>query len=465
MSLAEITAALWRRRLLGAVTFLACFAVVALITAAVPRIYKATATVYVGTDTPNLGTDQGEQLARTYTTLAGNPNVAQAALASLNIGLTRQQLLDKMSFTPVERTQLLEISAEDESRARSQQIANTYANTFATSVNNQVTTGDAPARVAVNQPAVAPTDPVRPNPPVYLAFGALLSLLIAVTVVVVRDRLDQRIRIGPHDDEIQGQVILARIPTLVDPATAQDGQSARFANAARILRSDAFRVLRTNLDLAGGKPARTIMVTSPGQGEGKTTIAAQLALTVATDREPVAIVECDLRRRALGESGFGQEWPRPEKGLAEYLDGDATAKQIIETAPSIPELTIVWAGRSMIEPGPLLRSARLPTLIQHLSREHKWVILDTPPIAVGDDALIVSSVSDGTAVVIDAEETTAPALEAGLKQLRKVRAPILGVVVNHAPPAELDAYRYLTEEPVVRAKAPAQQRARQTQSR
>ena len=65
-----------------------------------------------------LDTDQGEQLSRTYTTLAGNPNVAQEALEALDLGLTRQELLDKMSFTPVERTQLLEIGAEDRPRRR-----------------------------------------------------------------------------------------------------------------------------------------------------------------------------------------------------------------------------------------------------------------------------------------------------------------------------------------------------------
>ena len=106
MSLADITNALWRRRLLFAATALACFAVVALITAAVPRIYRATTTVLVGTNTPNLGTDQGEQLTRTFTTIAGNPNMAQQVLGQLHTGLTRQELLDKMSFTPVERTQL-----------------------------------------------------------------------------------------------------------------------------------------------------------------------------------------------------------------------------------------------------------------------------------------------------------------------------------------------------------------------
>ena len=95
----------------------------------------------------------------------------------------------------------------------------------------------------------------------------------------------------------------------------------------------------------------------------------------------------------------------------------------------------------------MLHSDRLPGLIEHLSGENDWVIIDTPPIAVGDDALVVSSWADGTVVVVDAHETTGPALEFGLNQLRKVRAPVLGVVINHAPPAELDAYRYLTEEP------------------
>jgi receptor protein-tyrosine kinase len=465
MSLADITNALWRRRLLFAATALACFAVVALITAAVPRIYRATTTVLVGTNTPNLGTDQGEQLTRTFTTIAGNPNMAQQVLGQLHQGLTRQQLLDKMSFTPVERTQLLEISAEDRSPGKAQTIANTYANVFASQVNAQVATGNAPANVAVNQAAVTPTNPIRPKPAVYLAFGAFLSLLIATAVVLVRDRLDRRIRIGQQDDAIQGQPVLARIPTLLYPAAGgNDGPDARFANAARVLRSDAFRVLRTNLELAGGNPAKAIMVTSPGQGEGKTTIASQLALTMATDRESVAIVECDLRRRGLRDTGLGQGAKRPEKGLAQFLNGEASAKQIVAGAPSLNDLSIVWAGKSMIEPGPLLRSDRLPELIDQLSTSHDYVILDTPPIAVGDDALIVSSIADGCLVVIDAEETTAPALEAGLRQLRLVRAHVLGLVVNHAPPAELDAYRYLTEEPA-QNRHPARDVVRQRQTR
>ena len=443
MSIADITAALWRRRVLFAITLIACFGVVAVITAAVPRIYRATTTIYVGNNVPRLNTDQGEQLARTYTTLAGNPNVAQAAIAALHIGLTHQQLLDKMSFTPVERTQLIEIAAEDKSPSQAQRIANTYADVFAARVATQFAQGKAPATVAVSQSAVVPTDPVRPKPALYLAFGALLSILVAGAVVVVRDRLDRRLRIGARDETVPGQTILARIPTLRPRRSDETGK----VDVARIVRSDAFRVLRTNLDRVPGGPARTIMVTSPGAGEGKTTIAAQLALTAAADREHVAVVECDLRRPARDGGGFGEEIQRITKGLAEYLDDAASYSQIVKAAPSIRNLTVVWSGEPIPEPSPLLHSDRLPELIEHLSGENDWVIIDTPPIAVGDDALVVSSWADGTVVVVDAHETTGPALEFGLNQPRKVRAPVLGVVINHAPPAELDAYRYLTEEP------------------
>src|SRR5829696_2296245 len=179
MSFAEITSALRRRCLLFAVTLIACLGIVGVITAAVPQVYKATAIIYVGKDAPRLNTDQGEQLSRTYAALAGNPNVAQEALEALDVGLTRQELLDKMSFTPVERTQLLKVGAEDRSPAGSQRIANTYAYVFGNAVETQFAAGNAPARVSVNQPAVEPTDPIRLNLPLYLGFGALLSLLIA----------------------------------------------------------------------------------------------------------------------------------------------------------------------------------------------------------------------------------------------------------------------------------------------
>ena len=446
MGFSEITSALWRRRLLFATTVAACLIAIIVITALIPKTYRASATLYVGTDRPRLDTSEGEQLTRTYASLASNPNVAEDVLSELDVDLTRSKLLDKVSFTPVERTQLLEISAEDQSASEAQEIANTYADVFAETAAAQVAAGIAPVNVAVSQPALEPTDPVRPNPPVYLGVGAILSFLIAAAVALARERLDRSLRIGPRDDTVNGEVILARIPTLPEPSLAvTDGPVSSSLRTARILRSDAFRVLRTNVDLAAGDPARTIVVTSPGAGEGKTTIAAQLAITIATDGDRVAVVDCDLRRGALVGVGFEKTRRRSSGGLSEYLAGDSTLRQAAPSTSEIPGLKIVSAGKTVAEPGPLLRSGKLKTLVDSLRDGNDWVIVDTPPIAVGDDALIASSLADGAIVVIDGERTRGPALDAGLNQLRNVGARVLGVVVNHAPPAELDAYRYLNQ--------------------
>ena len=179
---------------------------------------------------------------------------------------------------------------------------------FANTVAAQVATGNAPATVSVNQPAVEPSDPIRPNYPLYLGFGALLSLLIAAAVAVVRDRLDRRLRIGPRDDTVQGQLILARIP---DAARAGRGERERCRVVGRRGRAHpacgclARSAHKSRSRHGQGRPNDRHH--QPGERRGKTTIAAQLALTLATDREKVAIVECDLRHRALDECGFGSQ--------------------------------------------------------------------------------------------------------------------------------------------------------------
>jgi capsular exopolysaccharide synthesis family protein len=453
LNIQEITSVLWRRRWAVAATFVICFFAVVAITLLVPKTYKATATLFVGPQNRNLDTSQGQQLATTYTTLASNPSVARAVVQHLPQPLTRDELLSRMSFAPVQSTQLVQISAEGGSPAEARKIANTYASIFVRRAQASYRAGAIPGPVAFSDPATHPSSPVKPQPVLYIGFGLLLSVLLAAGAALVLDRLDRGLRIESGDETVLDEPILARIPTLSSRSlVGADGPRTIVADAFRTLRTDAFRVLLTNLDLATVAPARMVVITSPGPGDGKTTIATQLALTAANDGERVTLVECDMRRPSL-DRGLPYGLPRREVGLSDYLSGRASAKDIVSQNGPVPNLRIVWAGSARRELGSLLRSPSLAHLLRSLREQSDWVVVDTPPVSIGDDASALSSHVEGTVVVVDPQLTTLPGLRASLNQLAKVRARLLGVVVNNAPVGQM-ASDYLTTYGVIEPQVP-----------
>jgi receptor protein-tyrosine kinase len=440
MGASEITGAVWRRRTLFALTFAACVAAVVAVTFALPKTYRATTTLYVGVSKDvdralAFDTSIGEQLARTYTTLAANANLADEVARTLPYGLSRSELLARMSFAPVERTQLLEITAEGASPDQAQQIANAYADAFVQRVRSQFARGQTQTEIAVNEPAALPTAPARPNPPLYIGLGVLLSLLLALAAVLLRDRLDTRIRVTEETVEVLGKPLLARIPVM----RSSSGQ------AQDIRTSDAFRLLKTNIDFAAKGPAQVVVVTSPSPVEGKSTVSAQLALAALGDGESVVLIEADLRRPGLANTVAGDVRRTSHVGLTSYLAGGARNPALVVTSHSrLPGLDVIWSGPLPPNPGSLLRSRSLGRLLENLRASYDRVIIDTSPLSVGADALHVTPRGDGTIYVIDAGRTKRPTAQAALAQLETARANVLGVVLNRAPlqRQDRDGYYY-----------------------
>ena len=425
MSVDQIASALWRNRLIFVATFIVCLVSVVVVTLSLPKAYRATATLFVGDEQTakalEFNPTLGESLTRTYSTLAANPNVASAALERLPLKLTRSELLNRMSFTPVERTQLLQISAEGGSRAEARQIANTYSSVFVDRVQKQREAGQTQSSVSINEPAALPSRAFKPNPPLYIGLGAILSLFFAFGITLLRERLDKTMRIPEEEDTVLGLPVLARIPRVAGPLGFSSPEIV-----------DAFRLLKTTLDFVDDRVVQALMVTSPGAIEGKTSIATQLAVTDALDGEKVVLIEADLRRPGIASIFATQGVERSETGLTHYLVRSVSEDQIISTHPKYPTLDIIWSGPIPPNPTGLLRSDSFARLIQSLRSRYDRIIVDTPPVSVGADASVTAGQVDATLYIVDARGTSRSGAQSGLNQLKKVRANVLGIVLNNA---------------------------------
>jgi capsular exopolysaccharide synthesis family protein len=434
VSIGQIAAILWRRRLSFFVTLIACVAAVVLGTLSLAKSYTATATLYVAgrtAPTSYVDTTLLEQYTRTYATLAGNPTIAEYVIRRNHLRMTRSSLLERMSFAPVERTQLLLVSADGSTPEAAQRLANVYARTFVGRMADLLAVGKAPAPIAVAEPASPPTRPAKPKPALYIGLGVLLSGFLALGVALLREQLDTRVRVGMADDTVLGEPIMVRIPRI----TSKDASGSREIH-------DRFGVLRTNLDFFDEDPARLVLVTSPGPGEGKSTTAASLALASAADGERVVLVEADLRRPGLDGTLVADMSERSPIGLSNYLAGAASDREIINVHPMHPELAVIWSGLIPPNPTALLGSHRLDELLDLLRLDYDRVIIDSCPISVGADASVIASRVDGVLYIVDEQKTKRPQAQAGLNQLRSVRARLLGVVLNRSALRAGSGYYY-----------------------
>ena len=423
MSIDQVASILWRRRRVFLLTLAACVTAVVAVTLVLPKSYKATATLLVGSNNQLETTDLLDQITRTYATLAGNPNVAEEVARALPRPMTRDELLAKMSFVPIQSTSLLQISAEASTPQDAKTIANTYAQTYVARVQSDIDRTKAQrTTLTLSEPAVAPSSPAKPNPPLYIGLGTLLALLIAFAVALLRERLDTRLRVAAEDDTLLGQPILVRLPRF----------SERELERPRDV-SDRFALLKTNLDFLNDRPARVVMVTSAGVGEGKSTVSASLAAACAADGERVVLVEADLRRPALEQTmALRSDAHRSNVGLTNYLVGAADVDEVLQSQHGHRGLDVIWSGPHPPNPSALLGGARLDPLLTLLRERYDRIVIDTAPISVAADSSILASKIDGSIFVVDESRTKRTDAQASLNQLAKVRANVLGVVLNRS---------------------------------
>ncbi len=206
--------------------------------------------------------------------------------------------------------------------------------------------------------------------------------------------------------------------------------------------SEAYRTLRTNLEFSSlDRPIKTMVVTSPGPEEGKSTTLANLAVTLAQAEKKVVLVDCDLRRPSQHQI-FGL---KNGAGLTTMVVDDEAMTNPPLQETEVPGLWLLASGPIPPNPSELLGSRRMKEIIDILSQRADIVLFDAPPIIAVTDAAVLSSKVDGVLLVINAGGTKRDHAERAKALLEKVNAHLVGAVLNNVK-IDTSLHRYYAEQ-------------------
>jgi len=205
--------------------------------------------------------------------------------------------------------------------------------------------------------------------------------------------------------------------------------------------SEAYRILRTNLEFSSlDKPIRTMVVTSAGPDEGKSTTLANLAVTIAQGGKKVILVDCDLRRPRQHEI-FGLD---NDAGLTTMVVDDEALENPPLQETGVPNLWLLPSGPLPPNPSELLGSRRMEEIIAVLTQRADMVLFDAPPVIAVIDAVVLGSKVDGVLLVINAGGTKRDHAQRAKAQLEKVNVRVIGAVLNNVP-FDASLHRYYAE--------------------
>jgi polysaccharide biosynthesis transport protein len=300
--------------------------------------------------------------------------------------------------------------------------------------------------IGVADPALPPSSPTRPNPPLYLAIGLVAGLFAGLSSAFVREHLDDTLTTGvqlyssgrlPMLGSIPSSPALLRLPSsgVVDGRVSPE--TSPLIADPRSPGAESYRALRTAITgAADSRRLRSMLVTSPLFGEGKTTVAYNTAVAFALVGKNVLLVDADMRRPRLHHLFSVRSKP----GLSDLLAGTAVLDQTIRNHLTVSSLSLLAAGSKTEMPAELLSSKQFDDLLKVLTQKYDLVIVDSPPILVVTDARVLSEKLDATLAVIRAGKTTRTVLTGLSTMLEFSGSRAVGLVLNAVDTKSIDYY-------------------------
>jgi len=402
--------------------------------------------------------------------LVSQPSVAVNTAKALRVPTTR--VSGEISVAGASSSNIVTVSATDPSPTFAASLANTYANQFITyraqadrqqvvqaaaqlqaqitrlrtvtpnskqlpnldtrlsqlDVLSSVQTGD----VQLAQSALVPASPSSPNTKRNTLLGFLAGLILGGFAMLLAERIDQTLR---DPDEVRD---LSPLPTLgVIPSSRALARDSRSSLSTSPHEAETFRLLRAQLRYFNvDREIRSVLISSAAPGDGKSTVAWNLARTAASlsSDSSVLLVDADLRRPSIARMADLPAAP----GLAEVLTRDLTPEEVVRSLPTTDasgvehggSFDVLTAGAPAPNPSELLESKKLRHVLDVIQARYDFVVIDAPPTSIVSDAIPLMSQVSGVLLVVRMRHTRRDALRRLSDQLAGLGAPALGLVVN-----------------------------------
>lgn len=395
-----------------------------------PSLYKSTSSVFVasvqGETTSELvqGSTFTQNLVQSYAQLVTLPVVLDPVITTLGLDMTTPELASTVSVTTPLNTVVIEITVSSTSPNSAAETANAISESLSNAVQSLAPKGpnNAPS-VAVEPVSVAnvPSAPYAPNTRLILISGLAGGLLLGVLYALGREIFDTRLRAERDFQRVTDIPLLGKVRRR---RAAKDGGPVLLAQPHGAEAED-YRRLRANLEFIDvDHNPRSVVITSPVSHDGKTTTAMNLALALAERTPRVLLIDADLRNPSIAEACDIDG----DVGLTTVLIGAVSAEAAITSWAE--SLAVLPAGALPPNPAQLLASQAMSALIEKLSAEYDFIVIDSPPVLPASDALTLARLADGAIIVTRYKSTRRSQLAATLNALDAVNARIFGVVFN-----------------------------------
>lgn len=318
-----------------------------------------------------------------------------------------------------------------------QNLESTYGQLLTLSATLRVNAAISHNQIQVAEPAVAPKTPYAPRKVVNVLLGLIAGAILAFGAIMILEYLDNTVKAVSDFGALVGAPLLStvsRIPKLTE------GRKQLFVlEHPKGGAAESIRLLRTNIEFASAtKEIATLGITSANPGEGKSTMAANLAVTLAQAGFVTALVDADLRRPSQHRIfGVGND-----RGLSTLLSAPDRPWDWGAVPTMLPNLTLVPAGPLPPNPADLLSLERMRELLTEMRQTFDVIVLDTPPALVVSDPLIVAAHVDGMILVTRSGKTRLDTLRRVATTMQRGSVRIIGVIVNHQTGRGSDGYYY-----------------------